>query len=498
MSRRSGALSWFREVIAIFIIAFMLRLMPELWSPFPVGYDVPLYVTMSTHFWQEPVSVVAAEPPLAYFLLWLVHLTGVDLYAAIKVIAPILYGFLVSSFYFFLRINMGWDVEKSRLCAILCAVQPAALRISWDLLKNELGLAALLLFLVVFRKWGQKRPLTAILALLVALSHELPTILMFLFVAYEALRERRQLGHIIGLALPMVPAGLVFFYRFLVFTGMFRGQFCTSFRDIIWLRSVEDGLRPFFRTMFPRNYFLERPFRSASWADVVLYVPTMFVMCFITLLPIALLGVRRHGPLDVLSAWMAFASFSVIACPWAYPFAHFFRWMLMMVFPLSIYATDGVLKLAEVTGRRAVLGVFLAVNAALGVAYANGFSHIRFFPPMTAYMPDRMTYSTMELHQIDDCLACLAWLNEHAEPSSVLVVEQRFFAWALQWLDERIIIAAYRADIPLEDVELGPVLENYEHVYIMWFVGQEPSWRGHGTVELFSSGDIAVYMFVGG
>jgi len=251
---------------------------------------------------------------------------------------------------------------------------------------------------------------------------------------------------------------------------------------------------------FLRDYLLERPFRSGGWVSVALYVPLMFLACFSLLLPFAIFGFKCYGFLDTLFAWLMFASFSVIAYPRAYPFAHFFRWMLIMVFPMSIYATEGALRLAKRMRRKEILAVALVLNCIVGVGYANGFPYSYVAVPsfMEPYMPNRMTYSTMELDKLDDCKICLAWLSKHAEDGSVLVIEQRFFAWALLWLDERIPIAVYRVDVLLDDVELGDVISSYEHIYFIWYVDQAPSWRGLGSIELFNSGDIAVYEFVGG
>ena len=464
-----------------------------------MGYDIPLYVVKAAHLWEGSILSIISEPPLTYILLWGVHALGLDLYIAIKIVASLFYGFLIASFYYFLRSYLGWDVNKSMFCALLCAFQPTALRISWDLLKNELGIAFLLLFIAIFSKQMKRKELIlAALALLVSLTHELPTVLMFLFVVYEVLRSGRVGSYALKLVLIMVPAAVFFIGQVCFFLNLIKTPCAVGSREILWLRRSLSGSEPLFDTAFPRNYFIERPFRSASWGDVVIYVLLMFVFCFPTLLPLIPLGLKRHGSFDVLVAWMAFASFSVIACPQAYPFAHFFRWMLMMVFPLVIYVTEGTLRLIQRTGKRAVLALVLAINAALGVAYANGFSHIRFFPPMMAYMPDRMTYSTMELYQIDDCLACLDWLNQHAEPGSILVVEQRFLAWALGRLGEHVSIAGYRADVPLDEVELSPVLSAYEHVYTIWYSDQTPSWRGRPTIKIFESGCWAIYKFVRG
>ncbi len=490
-----------RPLAAVFSTAFAMRLMPELWVlSYPVGYDAPLYAVESAHLPEEDPLCMLARPPLVFAILWAFHALGLDVCVVLKLLAPLLYGLLAVAFYGFLRKSLGWDTAKSCFCAILCALQPTALRISWDLLKMELGLTALFFLLANFEGWRRagKWPHISALATAIVLAHQLPAVLMFMFLAYEWWRER-TLERALGLLAPTLPAACLFLIQLLIFVGVVQTAPPVRFREVIWLEASYGGM-PVIGVSFPRNYFLERPFRSASWADVALCVSFSFLVCFALLLPLALIGLRRYGFLDVLSAWLAFASFSVIACPWAYPFAHFFRWMLMLVFPMSIYAAEGALKLARRAGGRRALAVVLLLNAAVGVGYANGLPYpsVGIPSPMMAYMPNRMTYSTVELDQIDDCRACITWLNAHAGNSSVLVVEQRFFAWALMWLDERVPIAVYRADTPLDDVELGGVLSAYEHVYTIWYVGQAPSWRGHTSLEVFRSGDIAVYEFSGG
>ena len=479
-----------------FFVAFSLRFMPELQTPYPVGYDIPTYAVGAAHFLDNPLRILSG-PLLMFAILSIFHSLGLELCFALKFITPVLYGLMAVSFYVFLRVSLGWDVKKSLLCTILCILQPTALRISWDLLKMEFGLTALFLFMASFahceRSNGRALALTSFLSLVVTLSHQLPTVLMFIFLAYKWWKER-ALGHMKMFFLTLLPFSF-FMVHLLVFIGVIKTKPLIQFREVIWLKTLYDE-KMVLSVCFPRNYLLERPFRSGGWVDVILYVPLAFVMCFAFLLPLVPFGLRHYGFLDVLSYWLAFATFSVIACPWAYPFAHFFRWLLLMVFPLSIYATEGVFRLAERFGKR-ILALTIALNTIIAVGYANGlpYSNVSIPPPMTAYMPNRMTYSTIELYQIDDCKVCILWLNEHVENNSVLVVEQRFFAWALMWLDERIPIAVYKADVPLDDVELGDVLSAYEHVYILWYVGEAPSWENYISSELFSSGDIAVYEF---
>ena len=490
-----------RAIAIAFLTALILRGLPELRAPaYPVGYDVPLYAVEALHLLDEDPLYMLSCPPLVFAILWLLYIPGPDVLIVLKLLTPVLYGLLAISFYAFLRKYLGLDVEKSLFCTILCMFQPTVLRISWDLLKMELGLTGLFLLLAYFEDWQRSRrwPLATALMLVVVLSHQLPAVLMFMFLAYEWWRVRtpRRALELLALALP---ATCVFIIQLLIFTGAIRAAHPVRFRDVIWLRSSHGGM-PVIGVPFPRNYFLENPFRSASWADIALYVPLTLVALFALLLPTAIMGLRRHGFLDVMATWLVFASLSVIACPWAYPFAHFFRWMLMMAFPLSIYAAEGAFKLAGKIGRRRALAAVLIPNAIMGVIYAYGLpcSGANIPSPMFAYMPDHMAHSTIELDEIDDCKACISWLNAHGEVDSVLVIEQRFFAWALMWLDERMPIAVYRAGTPLDEVELDDVFSAYEHVYTIWYKDRAPCWRGHGSAELFSSGDLAVYEFARG
>ena len=108
---------------------------------------------------------------------------------------------------------------------------------------------------------------------------------------------------------------------------------------------------------------------------------------------------------------------------------------------------------------------------------------------MNAYLPWSLVQSTIGVGQIDDCVACLRWLNHHACNNAVLITEQKLYAWVLNFLDRRIAIAWYPNGYSMGIVPIASVLEEYEEAYLIWYSGcNVPGFR-----EVFTSHDIAIY-----
>ena len=58
----------------------------------------------------------------------------------LKIISPLLLGFLGLSIYAYAKRGLGWSPPKSTFVALLGTVYFVALRASWDQLREELGL----------------------------------------------------------------------------------------------------------------------------------------------------------------------------------------------------------------------------------------------------------------------------------------------------------------------------------------------------------------------
>ena len=486
-------------LLGVFLLGLGLRAIPELLSPYPVGYDTPFYVASSPHLHELELRDLLRKAFLLPAFLWFLnHFLRLDLLLAMRVLTPALYGLLMSSFYFFLRRGLDWPRRKSLFCTVVCSLQPASLRISWDLFKNELGLVMLFLFLVLLRGGGRSRRewfLLGAVAFLVVLSHQLASVMMFASVLAELLRSRKDRRYIERLMACIAPASLLFSYQLGVFVGLIPKPPQNWFRPVVELRIY--GSNPGSKSLFPRNYFEEAPFSWGGWLELYGFVVGFLFFCYLPMWFFVLPGLRRHRLLDPISIWLSLAFFSILICPTAYPFYSFHRWGLMMVFPFSVYYTDGLLKILDrvrsAEANKVALASVLALNAFLGLGYTTGNASYISVSVARFFMPGKMLLSTVEVHRIDMCRACLMWLNENADENSVLVAEKRFSYWAMNWLDERIAIALYDHGILLEEVDLEPVISSYEHVYLIWYSQEEISWHGHEFREIYRCGDISIY-----
>ena len=473
----------------VFALAFALRALPELRSTYPVGYDLPFYAYAITHIYNGRIPGLLGFTPLFFVLAWLAYrVLGLNVFAFLKLLAPATYGLLASSLYVFARVGLRWDRRASSLCSALFALQLPALRLSWDLLRNELGLALLLLTLALLRSRAPgKRLLLAIASALTVMAHELPAIVLFVCLAWAWIRRDREA---LELGPALLPAAALLLARLAAHVGLLEPiPPLVMPREVIRLEPLplkEAPLQPL------NNVFLDYRFLGASYARLALVVAKLTAALYLPLAPLAIPGLFRHRELDVMAGWLALASFSVLACPWAYPFKVFHRWLFMLVLPASIYAANGLLKLRARLGRRGILAISLCLLAYgyVAVGYASGTYFCLRDPDVNSYVPPKLLEASIGVSQVPDCVACLRWLNEHAPGGAVLVAEERFYIWALNFLDERIALAYYPHGYPLELVPIEELEGRFSAIYLMWYAGQElPGFR-----QIYARGGIAIYV----
>ncbi len=476
-----------KYVALSFLLGFFIRLIPEtMYLNYPVGYDVAIYGYIIPNIHKTPIATMLRGTPLFYLASWaLLQLTHADIYLLLKIMGPLMYGLLLASFHTLLTSALKWDPKKSLLCTSVCMLQIPTLRLSWDLFRNELGLIMLFLFIVavnsdIKRKWL----ITFITAFLTALSHELATILMFVCVLYWMATAKRR-DAMLKTAIAILPAALLFSYQLSAYFGLLPpAPQSRPERTIVYLKSIaiEKTLpRPF------RNYYLDSLLPD-TYTGMLFEFFRMLGVFYLPLLPLAVLGFKRNRVLDPITGWLTLTVFSFPFCPQAYPFYSFFRWALFIVFPMSVYATEGLLKLkSKITYWKPILTAALTVYLFIGLNYASGL-----VPMPTVYMTrGTLTSSTIEMNRIDDCIACLQWLNQHAGNNSILITEKRFYAWALNFLDKRIAIAYYPPAYPIQDTPLSELTGNFEEIYLIWYAESQPT----GFKEVYRSGDIAIYIY---
>lgn len=475
--------------------AIAIRSIPEVLSyPYLIGNDTVLYAgiiqrlqtcTEILSYFRSPLLPVTLCPLGKMF-------GGVTV---MKVYPPIGYGMLAAGLYVFARKSLGMDRLGGLVATLFLLVQFGMLRVSWDLHRNILALAFLLLLLSQIQYSPRARRLLLIggLAALVVLTHELTALLM---------------------------VGILVILAIVALLGRERGLFCSIMPATV--ASI---------TMLGYMAFLEPRlvsglFATYAWQNVLVTVPVFLGLLFLPLFPFAVLGYRVNR---IALAWIvvaATASFSPILSPFA--FAFWDRWMLMMVPPVGFLAAGGVLRLADLGARslRRLVGAYTRANImnkivpvfllilcfAPSVYLASGFmvySSDRpfwYFDNPTLWrggwsgVPATMLSNTVALRDAPDVIRVIAQLNRIVGRNDAVLAHGAFYGWLLLYLDREKTVIGYEHD-SLQRTILSARAWGFERIYLLWFV---PSTGWHAPdpdlsifKEVFRSGIIVAYIYLG-
>ena len=172
-----SSLSGVRVILVCFALGFVVRLVPEILAfPNPVGFDTVYYALIMKNgvIWNGGASFFTSSWLLYAFIVPVYGFVGGDAFMVLKLVAPVLFGLNVVGVYWFSRRMLGWSVLLSLVAGGFFAFQLAALRISWDLLRNTLGMSLLLFTLPFVKTVDSKRGffVFVVLSLLTVFAHE--------------------------------------------------------------------------------------------------------------------------------------------------------------------------------------------------------------------------------------------------------------------------------------------------------------------------------------
>ena len=124
----------------VFAVPLVVRIIPEiLMGPYVLGFDtMGFYIPNTLLFLHNGtnLSQFLLNGQLFYAIFVPIVAAGGSPVWAIKVISPLLLGFLGLSMYAFAQKGLGWSSPKSAFVAVLGTVYFVALRSSWDLLRR--------------------------------------------------------------------------------------------------------------------------------------------------------------------------------------------------------------------------------------------------------------------------------------------------------------------------------------------------------------------------
>jgi len=470
-----------------FLIPLTVRAMPEiLMGPYIVGFDNLGYHIPGVLSWlREGVNFwgYIAEVPLFETILMQVTSWGIPLTASLKVMPPLLHGFLGLAIYFYANRVLSWSIKKSLFSALLATLYFVALRISWDLLENELGLVLLFVTLTLLhkdRKSWKWHTLLSLMMTFVVLAHPLVAVIMFVVIAVTIFRSGLQHKHneVQSLAVISVPAALVFLL-------IVYANYCQS---------------PIFSVVgdFPQRelggWF--SLFGFASYQDMVSNTLGFLLYCFLPLLPFVIIGARRLQNHQVKSwfLWSLVVIFFPIISPNAF-IPGGYRWTLMFAFPAALYAAEALTHFKSNMLRLLVVSVLAVLTIGFVIMpYEATFPYYTVFP---YYVPSSMLQNTVPLSDCQDTVNALQWLKANMHDGGRLLTHDAFHGWALLVLGMDQIFP-YGYENPVEAAHEA-LQHGYDQVYLIWWTDGN-GWHGQPTVpsafnEVYRSGRIAIFIY---
>jgi hypothetical protein len=470
-----------------FFAPFMVRALPELlMGEYITGFDtisyyVPVtwkWINYGVGFWE-----FFGSAPLFYLLLSGLTLAGVPLIFSLKVLPPILHGLLGFAILEYATKGLGWSAKKGLFASLLATLYFVGLRISWDMLRSELGLIFLFIFLIVLQRCspnsnGNWFVVLSFATVLVVLTHQLVSVIMFVIIFAVVLRELVERNYssvkrVIVASLPAITLFLLIIYA-----------------DYVVLPSCADEIIAMGRS---------------NWLSLMCYSPTangiaytigFLFFCYFPFLPFVVLGLREFRGLE-LKAWALWCLIGT-SLPFLFTFAPLsYRWILLLAFPLAFFAVKGFDRLKSSLLKRFLTSFMVLLSFSFVFLPAEAaFPYFSIYP---YYVPSSMLQNSVPLSDCKDVVNALKWVkNNNADGSGILLVHDAFSGWAILYADDvKIVCYGYA---PPESVALATSQHGYHSIYLIWWVSGE-GW--HGQVRLpsafkkvFSSARIAVYKFV--
>jgi hypothetical protein len=492
-------------------IGFFVRLIPEILAfPLPIGFDTIHYAaTMKSGVvWTDWSTVFTSSWLLYSLLIPLYMLVPIDPFMLLKIIAPLLFGLNVAGIYWFSRKMLGWNLPMGLLAGGFFALQLASLRISWDLLRNTLGLGILLFTLPFINEVNSKRgfALFVLLSLLTVFAHEYAAVILFVIV----------LGLFVGrifkrnvdfaskrLILAVLPALGVFSSG--IFLRMFQVGYASQ-TNVIWTSdAITTHPYPLF---FLVDYLHVQSFVYSypSYWNLAFSVGLLFVVLYLPYIFLVVKGFFKNSILSLWTGILLIGAFSCLIVPF-FALEYWYRWMFMLVYPFTFYAVKGIDKLtSKLSGKKKDLPalftnkkvvVIVALTFSLAIAYLATPMSIAYtnenLPSFTGNGRYFSTIPTVPYKDVNSLTQSMNWLNENMGDNSCVILQRTFLSWGQLYLDTSHTIVDFELNANLA---IQTAYEHdFSHVYfICW--NKSTIWYGVSVREHFvmlqNFGDISV------
>jgi len=491
-------------LLIAFVFGVVVRMIPELLSyPYPIGFDTIYYA------WKIGEGVVWAhwsgvfDSWLLYGVLIPLHgLLNADPFLLLKLTMPQLFGLNACAVYYVATKTLKWSPRKGLFAAGLFSFQVAALGISWHFYRNMLGLAVVLFTIpwILEEKADFKKLIVfSVLSVLAVFSHEYASVLLFAAVlgvvtSHFSRGKGREAAAILSATLP---AAAVFLIGILL--RFYPIHLAAEPNLLVAFQTQGHYSGPlFFMTEYlsVADTFQHYP----TYFDLAASVGSLLVLLYAALLPLVFVGFFRQKILDVWTAILCVGAFGCLVVPF-FALDFWNRWMFMLVYPLTLYAANGFVKIlhsampaAFPLGRLGSLRV--GKRAAKGLALVSVVSGFVFMtspmfldsggvfalPTTVVYLPSTMRCNAVPLVDVDGVVEAFRWIDATMNGDSWLLAHDALFYWAKFSLDGQHTIVFFKNDVNLA-IGLG-VKAGCKRFLLVWW-NRDIGWYGFTVPETF-------------
>jgi hypothetical protein len=491
-------------LLAAFLVPLFVRSIPEVLSwPYPLGLDtlnVIPPIQSGWAFFSGPVGFLHITSMFYLFAILLYGLTH-NVVFVLKFFGPVLLAVLCGMMFLYARKGLDWSNRKSLLVSILVATYFVALRDSWDLYRQTLGLIFLMAVLISLKSFSSPRKyyIAGAFMVLTVLSHELASVILFFVILIEAAqflikKSTKNAIYLIGSA---AAAGALFlFQRVTLTTGAYS----------IPSSSVASG----------------------PSVALALLMAGLLVYCYVIILPLVFVGLVGFK-VSAMHYW-ALLCLGIVLLEMVNPNLPLYfwnRWVILLVYPLLFFAAQGFDNIWKFWSshkgkiRRLVPKVF-AITYLVLLLTLSGFylaaspeNQIFFFSkdnPYLTFIPSSMLQNTLPIADNPALVKCFEWVNNNTAEDSAVVMHYALYDLAVIYVNNRLVIPVYQGSSMLAYIQnettlvdgmvaAARVALNNGHgaAYTVWWVSGK-GWYGIPSLpaefrEVFQSGNMAVYLY---
>lgn len=327
-------------IVTAFIIAFILRLLPEIYTwPLPIGWDTVEYISylrdyaiqmnpFKPYFWMGSLRNI---PPLMAIVLS-PFIRIIDPWLIMKIWEPVMIGLISMLSAIYVNKVLKTSRQLALVAGLSTALNIAVLGSSQQWARHMLGLVTLLIFLILSARESLLGSTLSLLAM--SAAYEITALLATILSLYEIYKNRKMIRRV-------VPYILVFILSVLILLWY------------IWKPSYPQ--LPVSSVLIGRWY----------WPKTINLVIGWTLMFLVGLIPAIKFMKKINVEYNIITVTLLLLFISPFLCPYfSFPIPHRAITLLVaLLFPLAIVGWR--------VYSRAALALFLIVYLSLGLVYVS-------------------------------------------------------------------------------------------------------------------------------